>query len=186
MTFKANIAFYFLGDLVTIIACTIELFLDEVGGPDEIIFNYIVIVIQLNRFVDIYNALVIMLISFKYKNTVNLIGFLNKLFVILHVCVPIFTTHAIIVYAVTLLDLETNWLKKIGKVGSDRLTQYIYSVYFTGTTMFTVGYGDIIPQNNIEIIVIMLIQLLGIVVIGYIISEIGHTLTTMRQARDDF
>ena len=42
------------------------------------------------------------------------------------------------------------------------MTQYIYSIYFSGTTMFTVGYGDILPINNVEILVILLIQFLGI------------------------
>lgn len=39
---------------------------------------------------------------------------------------------------------------------------YIYSLYFTATTMFTVGYGDILPQNIYEILMIILIQLIGI------------------------
>ena len=52
--------------------------------------------------------------------------------------------------------------------------------------MFTVGYGDILPQNNLEIICIIVIQVLGIILVGYVVSEIGHTLTTMRQAREDF
>ena len=33
---------------------------------------------------------------------------------------------------------------------------------------------------------ILLIQILGIVVSGYILNEIGHILTQMRQAQDDF
>lgn len=41
------------------------------------------------------------------------------------------------------------------------MTRYIYSLYFTGTTMFTVGYGDIIPKTNIEIVVIIFIQVVG-------------------------
>ena len=61
--------------------------LDSSGGFEEIILDYIVVAIQTKRFLEIYNALAIMLISLKYKNTVNLFGFLGKLFVILHFCV---------------------------------------------------------------------------------------------------
>ena len=57
------------------------------------------------------------------------------------------------------------------------MTKYVYSIYFSGTTMFTVGYGDILPINNLEIIVILFIQVLGknslkigIVLSGYIIN----------------
>lgn len=44
---------------------------------------------------------------------------------------------------------------------ADPFTKYIYSLYFTGTTMFTVGYGDIIPKNQLEMGVILIIQVLG-------------------------
>ena len=90
-------------------------------------------------------------------------------------------------------DSEENWIKNIDKNYKDPFTQYVYSLYFAGATLFTVGYGDITPQNNLEMIVILVIQALGklffnlgIVLIGYIINEIGHTLSSMRQARDDF
>jgi hypothetical protein len=57
--------------------------------------------------------------------------------------------------------------------------------------MFTVGYGDILPKNVVEIMLIILVQLfgilslnIGIILIGYIVSEIGHTLTTIRQNQE--
>jgi hypothetical protein len=62
---------------------------------------------------------------------------------------------------VSLIDQNKNWLKSINKEDAAPFTKYIYSVYFTGTTMFTVGYGDIIPKNEVEIVVILLIQVLG-------------------------
>lgn len=41
------------------------------------------------------------------------------------------------------------------------MVKYVYSLYFTATTMFTVGYGDILPKNEPEIIMIILIQIFG-------------------------
>ena len=64
-------------------------------------------------------------------------------------------------YSVTLLHPQKNWLLAIGQESSDPMTRYIYSLYFTGTTMFTVGYGDILPTNNLEILVIILVQIVG-------------------------
>jgi NADH:ubiquinone oxidoreductase subunit 2 (subunit N) len=40
-------------------------------------------------------------------------------------------------------------------------TKYIYTLYFACTTMFTVGYGDILPTNKTEMITIMFIEALG-------------------------
>ena len=46
--------------------------------------------------------------------------------------------------------------------------------------MLTVGYDDILPTNQIEIFTIMLIQVLGTAINGYILSEAGHTLAKIR------
>ena len=38
--------------------------------------------------------------------------------------------------------------------------------------MFTVGYGDILPINNVEILVILLIQFLGIFFFTKVLSSV--------------
>jgi hypothetical protein len=49
--------------------------------------DYIVALVQVKRFLDIYSSLAISLISLKYKNTVSLLGFMSKLLIIVHICV---------------------------------------------------------------------------------------------------
>lgn len=90
------------------------------------------------------------------------------------------------VYVLVLVSPGFNWLEAIGKQDGDWTSLYIYSMYFAAATIFTVGYGDIIPKTNLEIVVIVFIQIIGLVLMGYIVSEIGHTLTLMRQAREAF
>lgn len=69
--------------------------------------------------------------------------------------------QSIFIYALTFLNPEDNWLEAIGKEREGPISKYIKSMYFIATTMFTVGYGDVLPRNYIEISVIILVQLLG-------------------------
>ena len=61
--------------------------------------------------------------------------------------------------------------------------QYIYSVYWSLTTLTTVGYGDITPTNMIERCYCLFAMLIGAMMFGYMMSTIGSMVTTMdRQA----
>lgn len=42
---------------------------------------------------------------------------------------------------------EKNWLHYINISNNKWSSMYIYSIYWAFTTIVTVGYGDIIPQN---------------------------------------
>lgn len=48
-----------------------------------------------------------------------------------------------------------------GHPDASNLQRYFYSFYFTSTTIFTIGYGDITPINNMEILCVLAIQTLG-------------------------
>lgn len=50
-------------------------------------------------------------------------------------------------FSLTFVDGQKNWLESIQLEDHSPMVIYIYSLYFTATTMFTVGYGDILPQN---------------------------------------
>jgi hypothetical protein len=65
-------------------------------------------------------------------------------------------------YAVSFYDPHNNWLAHINQGEASGLERYYYAFYFTNTTMLTIGYGDIIPVNKLEILCVMAIQLFGI------------------------
>ena len=64
-------------------------------------------------------------------------------------------------YLITKADYQENWLTNLGKSQANSETKYLYSIYFASTTLLTVGYGDIIPKNNLEVIMIIATQIIG-------------------------
>lgn len=44
---------------------------------------------------------------------------------------------------------------------SNEFILYIYSFYYASTTILTVGYGDISPENPAEVVIIVMVQILG-------------------------
>ncbi len=93
-------------------------------------------------------------------------------------------THlfGVLIYGVSRLQPSQTYLSIIEAKGPmNWIDRYIYSIYFSSTTMLTVGYGDLLPSNIQEIAVVLIMQLFGIVMIGYINGEVGDVLCTLRK-----
>lgn len=54
----------------------------------------------------------------------------------------------------------------------DRTTHYITAMYWTVTTLTTIGYGDITPTNNQGRLFTMVIMILGVGVYGFVIGTV--------------
>lgn len=57
--------------------------------------------------------------------------------------------------------------------------QYLVALYWSFTTMTTVGYGDVIATNNTERIVSMVVMIISVSVFGYVIGNIATLLENM-------
>jgi voltage-gated potassium channel len=60
---------------------------------------------------------------------------------------------------------------------------YVHSVYWCVSTLTTVGYGDVVPNNNAQTLYSVMVMILGVGVYAYIIGNIATILTNIDPAR---
>ena len=66
------------------------------------------------------------------------------------------------------------------------VTTYIKALYWTITTLTTIGYGDITPQNDPQRIFTMAVMIIGAGMYGYIIGNISNLLANIDYAKTVF
>jgi len=72
-----------------------------------------------------------------------------------------------------------NWAEVAGITGAAPIEQYVRSLYWTITTMTTVGFGDITPSRTAEYLVAMVVMLLGASLYAYIVGSIASLLSSL-------
>jgi len=65
----------------------------------------------------------------------------------------------------------------------DPYTEYIRALYWSITTVTTIGYGDITPQTNIQTVFTMFIQLFGAAVFSMVIANLANLVASIDGAR---
>jgi hypothetical protein len=60
-------------------------------------------------------------------------------------------------------DQKNNWIYRGGYNDMDDIDLFVTSVYFTVTTIVTVGYGDIGPVNTGEKVICIFLMLIGVI-----------------------
>ena len=74
-------------------------------------------------------------------------------------------------------DNATNWIHSGEYDSLSKLQLYLTSLYFTVTTMTTVGYGDISGTNTGERIVCMFLMIMGVLFFTYTSGMITNIIT---------
>ena len=78
---------------------------------------------------------------------------------------------------------DADWTKLDAPDKYDVQDRYIAALYFSVTTMMTVGYGDITPTTSKERVYVIFIMLIGGGLFGYIMNSIAIILQSMETER---
>ncbi|MBT3236333.1 MAG: cyclic nucleotide-binding domain-containing protein [Bdellovibrionales bacterium] len=73
--------------------------------------------------------------------------------------------------------IACGWIVMNNFTGSDLATIYNKALYWTITTLTTIGYGDITPNSNLSRLYTMVIMILGVGVYGVVIGNVARLLS---------
>ncbi|KAG2445018.1 hypothetical protein HYH02_008886 [Chlamydomonas schloesseri] len=85
-------------------------------------------------------------------------------------------------------SLEGTWVDAAGLLDANNVIKYVTSLYFVVITYTTVGYGDIAPVTTAERVMTCLGMMVGVVMLGYIVSTANTIMGTSNKydvARND-
>lgn len=72
-----------------------------------------------------------------------------------------------------------SWLTSASLDNVRTMTQYMKSLYWSITTLTTVGYGDITPTNDLEIAFTLVIMFLGVSMYAFIIGNVASLISNL-------
>jgi CRP-like cAMP-binding protein len=118
---------------------------------------------------------------------VRMLSALFRIFLITHFCACIFW----LIKTVSYTKEEMLFFEEAFEIYPDldlveKLSRkYVISFYYVNTIFTTVGFGDIVPHNTAERLLTVLLQHIGLVVFGFLLSEVQDIVgDEMSQSRD--
>jgi Cyclic nucleotide-binding domain/Ion channel len=80
--------------------------------------------------------------------------------------------------------LACGWLALRGMTPEvDNGSNYLRALYWCITTLATVGYGDVVPTTNAQMVYAMVVMLIGVGVYGYVIGNVANLLANIDMAK---
>ena len=81
---------------------------------------------------------------------------------------------------------QDNWIVKSDLIDMEWWQQYLYAYYFVCVTMNTVGFGDITPQNPLEVGFVIVFIFVACGIFAYSINSIGIIVSDIWKRQNEF
>jgi hypothetical protein len=78
------------------------------------------------------------------------------------------------------------WIQRLDLSRDDFLDLYLHSLYWTVTTLATVGYGDIVPKTHTEIIMAIIMMIIGAMLYAFAVGNVVSILNQLDGGRAEF
>lgn len=115
----------------------------------------------------------------EYENHFSILVLYLKIFLIAHI-------FACFWYLIgTYNTSKTTWITNYNLKSTTWDDKYLNSIYWSLVTMVTVGYGDIVPQNNNEKVFCIITMLVGFTVFGFTLGNLGEIIHKMNAKNQD-
>ncbi|EWS72751.1 cyclic nucleotide-binding domain protein (macronuclear) [Tetrahymena thermophila SB210] len=128
---------------------------------------------------------VMTLLREKFLLNLKISGFISLLFLLFQV---LYYTHLMSCAWFTIgnygLQFQEGWIYRYGLIEKSIFVKYLYSFYYSVITMSTIGFGDLVPQTDIEMLMTIFIVLISSFVFQYSINQIGSILSVFKTKND--
>ena len=64
--------------------------------------------------------------------------------------------------------------------------QYLYVIYWGVNTVTTISYGDIAPNNPIEVVYVLVCFVVAFVIYSYVLNQIVQTVLWAKEVRENY
>ena len=152
-------------------------------GTGQFMGGSLVLALRLFRLFRIVRFFVIMrrweAYSWSNPGFLRVVKFLISILILMHwlACAWFFTAFAV-------AFPPDSWAARAAIVDSGPGVQYLRSLYWTITTMTTVGYGDITPARPAEYLFAAVIMLMGASIYAFIIGSVASLLSSIQAAKN--
>lgn len=123
---------------------------------------------------------------FLFHYIILILFFLGMLDLMVLLVNSFFFSHlfACIFHLITIVNPpQETWITHYGLTNKSLIQKYLYSLYWSTVTIMTVGYGDITPQNQREILFTLFAVFCGCIVFGFNLNTIASVFQDMNKER---